>query len=198
MIIIDEEKNVSKVIYGGEVLIDLTSDTVDEAHLLRGYTAHDMSGAQVIGSCEFDVNSEDATVTSDEILAGQTAYARGSQLIGSMPNNGGINYDISTAEEEYTIPTGFHDGSGKVGISQTERDKLLPSNIRQGVNILGVEGTMSGVEDVTAEALTVTPSTSTQVVTPSEGYNYISQITVNAIPYSTSANSAGGITVTIG
>lgn len=196
--VIDEVKNVSKVIYGGEVLIDLTSDTVDDAHLLKGYTAHDKSGTQVVGSCEFDVNSEDATVTSDEILFGQTAYARGTQLVGSMPNNGGLSYDISTADEEYTIPTGFHDGSGKVSISQTEKTKLIPSNVRQGITLLGVEGTMSGLEDVQAETLTITPSTSTQVVTPSEGYNYISQVTVSTIPYSTSANSAGGITVTIG
>ena len=37
----------NKVIYGGNVLIDLTSDTVDTDHLLYGYTAHAKSGAPI-------------------------------------------------------------------------------------------------------------------------------------------------------
>ncbi len=40
----------NKVISFGQVLIDLTSDTVDAAHLLEGYTAHDKSGAVITGS----------------------------------------------------------------------------------------------------------------------------------------------------
>ena len=57
---------------------------------------------------------------------------------------------------------------------------------------------MTGTEDVTAESPTVTPSASQQVVTPGTGYNYLAQVTVNAIPYVEAANSAGGLTVTIG
>lgn len=40
---------VNKVVYGSDTLIDLTSDTVDAAHLAQGYTAHDMSGALITG-----------------------------------------------------------------------------------------------------------------------------------------------------
>ena len=44
----------------------------------------------------------------------------------------------------------------------------------------------------------VTPGKEEQTVLPDEGYNYLSQVVVNAIPYAESENSAGGLTVTIG
>ena len=58
---------------------------------------------------------------------------------------------------------------------------------------------MSGSEDVKAQARTVTPATTQQVVTPdsTQGYNYLSQVTVAAIPYAETDNAAGGKTVTI-
>ena len=115
-----------------------------------------------------------------------------------MPNRGAVTGTITTIDGEYTIQNGYHDGSGKVSIATTEQSKLIATNIRQGVTILGVEGTMSGSEDVNAQSRTVTPSATAQTVTPETGYNYLTQVTVNAIPYSESDNSAGGVTVTIG
>jgi hypothetical protein len=56
---------------------------------------------------------------------------------------------------------------------------------------------MSGSEDVNAQTKTVTPTTTSQTVTPDTGYNYLSQVTVNAIPYTETDNAAGGKTVTI-
>ena len=189
---------VNKVVYGGQTLIDLTADTVDESKLLTGYTAHDKSGVRITGTCDFDVNSQDATAGVAEVLGGKTFYARGEKHTGTMPNNGAVNGSISDKDQEYTVPLGFHDGSGKIGISAQERAKLIPSNIRQGISVLGVEGAMSGSEDVKAQAKTATPTTSQQVISPDAGYNYLSQVTILAIPYVESENSAGGITVTIG
>ena len=99
-----------------------------------------------------------------------------------------------------TIPAGYHDGSGSVTIDPIERAKIVANNIREGVKILGVTGTMSGDEDVQAQTKTVTPSKTAQTVLPdtAQGYNYLSQVTVEAIPYTETPNSAGGITVTIG
>lgn len=189
---------VNKVVYGGQTLIDLTADTVDESKLLAGYTAHDKSGVRITGTCDFDVNSQDATAGVAEVLHGKTFYARGEKHTGAMPNNGAVNGTISDKDQEYTVPLGFHDGSGKVGIAAQERAKLIPSNIRQGISILGVEGAMSGSEDVKAQSKTVTPATTQKIVMPDEGYNYLSQVTVEAISYVETPNSAGGITVTIG
>lgn len=189
---------INKVIYDGNTLIDLTGDTVTADKMLSGYKAHDKSGTVITGTCSFDVDSTDATATADEILATKTAYVKGSKVTGAMKNNGGVTGTISTKEQQYTIPQGFHDGSGKVSIDATEQAKLIAGNIREGVTILGVEGAMSGTEGANPQSKTVTPTSAQQTILPDEGYNYLSQVVVNAIPYSESENSAGGTTVTIG
>ena len=114
-----------------------------------------------------------------------------------MPNRGAVTGTISTVDGTYTIQNGYHDGSGTVGISATEQVKLIAENIRQGVEILGVTGTMSGSEDVSAQSKTITPTITSQTVTPDTGYNYLTQVTVEAIPYTETDNAAGGKTVTI-
>ena len=189
--------SVNKVIYGGNVLIDLTGDTITPDKLAEGVKAHDASGAQITGISTFDADTQDATAAAAEILSGKTAYVRGSKVTGTMKNNGGVTGTISSKSEQYTIPQGFHDGSGKVSIDATEQSKLIPANIRQGVTVLGVEGEMSGTEDANPQAKTVTPTITAQTVLPDEGYNYLSLVTVEAIPYNESDNAAGGKTVTI-
>lgn len=190
-------KNVNKVVYGNRTLIDLTSDTVTQDKILSGFTAHDKSGATITGTCDFDVNSTDATVAVAEILDGKTAYARGAKLVGTMPNKGAVNGTITTKAEQFTIPTGFHDGSGKVSIDATEQAKIIEANIKEGVTILGVTGTLAPASGVKAQSKTITPSTSEISVLPDEGYDYLATVTVSAIPTSESDNSAGGITFTI-
>lgn len=192
------EQNVSKVIYGGKTLIDLTQDTVTADKILKSYTTHDATGAKITGTCDFDSNTQDATAADSEILSGKTAYVKGTKKTGTMKNNASVTLEISKASDELTIQQGYHDGSGKVKIASTEKAKLIATNIREGVTILGVEGSMSGTEGATPQAKTVTPSTVVQEVLPDDGYNYLSQVTVEAIPYSESENSAGGLTVTIG
>lgn len=189
---------ISKVVYGSETLIDLTADTVEPSKLLKGFTAHGADGEKVTGTCEFDVDSSDATATAAEVLTGKTFAKGGSVLTGSMKNNGAVSGSIGTKAGTYTVPQGYHDGSGKVAIASAEQAKIISTNIREGVTILGVTGTMSGTEGAKAQSKTVTPSTSAQEVLPDDGYNYLSQVTVKAIPYNESTNAAGGTTVTIG
>lgn len=190
--------SINKVVYGGKTLIDLTGDTVTADKVLEGFTTHDKSGASITGTCTFDVNSGDATVSVAEMLTGKTAYARGTKLTGTMPNNGAVTGKISTKDGAYIIPQGYHDGSGTVGISETEKEKIIPSNIREGINILGVDGQMSGSEGMKPQSKTITPSSAQQTILPDEGYNCLSQVIVEKIPYVESENSAGGLTVTIG
>lgn len=194
------EKTISKVVYGGKTLIDLTSDTVTADKVLSGYTAHDKSGAIITGSCTFDADTGDATAADAEILSGKTAYVNGNKVTGTMKNNGAVTGTISKKEETYNIPIGYHDGSGKVSISTTEQAKIVAGNIRAGVSILGVTGTMSGTEGARAQEKTATPKTTQQIILPdsAQGFNYLSQVTVEPIPYNESENAQGGVTVTIG
>ena len=190
---------VSKVVLSnGTTLIDLTGDTITAADLLEGTTAHDKSGAPITGTCAYDSDTSEDTAAVGEILSGKTAHARGALLTGTMTNNGAVTGTISTVSGQYTVPQGYHDGSGKVSIASAEQAKIIATNIRQGVTILGVQGTMSGSEGVNAQSKSATPSWSQQVVSPDTGYTHLSQVTVAAIPIAYSDNSAGGQTVTIG
>lgn len=192
-----DNQHVNKIVYGSTVLIDLTADTVTADKILASYTAHDASGNTIAGTCDYDVNSQDANVKVAEILVGKTAYARGTKLTGTMPNNGSVSLTISTLDDEISIAQGYHDGSGKVSILSTEKAKLIASNIKQCITILGVTGTLEPSSSVKVHAKNVTPKTAEQVVLPGDGYDYLSQVTVAAIPYVETDNSAGGKTVTI-
>lgn len=190
----------NKIIYGGQVLIDLTQDDVTAADVASGKYVHLPSGEKVQGTNTYDADTSDATAIASEILIGKTAYKAGAELTGTMPNRGAVSGIISTKAGTYTVPQGYHDGSGTVEIDSTEQAKLIATNIREGVTILGVEGSMSGSEGVNATAATVTPYTTAQTITPADlgNYNSISQINVSAIAYTETDNAAGGVTVTIG
>lgn len=191
---------VNKVVNGetGDVIIDLTSDTlISASQLASGVKAHDRSGAQITGTNTYDADTSDANATASQILNGATAYVNGSKVTGSMTNNGAVSGTISTKAEQYTVPVGYHDGSGKVQIATAEQNKIIAGNIKQGVTLLGVQGSYAG-EAAVLQSKSVTPSFSSQTVTADTGYDALSQVTVAAIPYSETDNSAGGKTATFG
>lgn len=182
---------INKVIYGGNTLIDLTDTTALANKVLDGFYFYGRDGVKTEGVCTFDADTSDATATADDILYGETAYVNGNKLTGSMPNRGAVSATISSLTP-YTIQNGYHDGSGTVSVDSTN---ISAGNIKSGVTILGVEGTYTGAA-ITTQTKTVTPSTSQQVITADVGYDYLSQVTVNAIPYVETANTYG-TTVTI-
>lgn len=99
----------------------------------------------VNGSYAGGVDLSNDTITADKLLAGATAHnSAGEQITGSMTDNSGTSGTIETASGAFTIPQGYHDGSGSVAISQAEQAKIIPENIKAGVNILGVTGSASG------------------------------------------------------
>lgn len=189
---------VNKVIVGGETKLDLTGYTVVPEKLAQGYKAHDKSGAPIVGTNTFDADTSDATASAAEILDGKTAYVAGNKIVGTMPNKGTVNGEIAAKAEQFTIPAGFHDGSGKVGISATAQEAIVAGNIKQGVTILGIVGTYGG-EAVKAQAnKNVTPTFAAQEVLPDSGYDYLAKVTVAKIPVTETDNAAGGVTVTVG
>jgi hypothetical protein len=187
----------NKIIYGGTVLIDLTDATAVASDVASGKYFYGNDGVKTEGTSTKDSDTTDANASASEILSGKTAYVNKNKITGEMTNNGAVSGTISTKAGQYTVQQGFHDGSGKVGISTTEQNKIIASNIKSGITILGVTGNYSG-EAASVEAnKNVTPTASQQVVTPSTGYDYLAQVTVAAIPYSESPNTYG-TTVTIG
>ena len=190
---------VNKVVLAsGQTLIDLTSDTAIASDVQSGKYFHLKSGQRVQGTCTYDADTSDATASASEILATKTAYVSGNKITGSMTNNGGVTGTLSSTAS-YVIPQGYHDGSGTVGLDSTSLTNLTASNIREGVTILGIEGTMSGSEDVSAQSKNVTPTFSAQTIVPdSPTYNYLTQVNVAAISVVYADNAAGGQTCTIG
>ena len=187
---------INKVIYGGQTLIDITDTTALADKVLDGFYFYGRDGVKTEGTCTYNADTSDATATASEILSGSSAYVNGNKINGAMVNNGAVTGTITTKAQQYTIPVGYHDGSGKVSISSTEQAKIIASNIKNGVTILGVVGDYSG-EAVAVEAnKNATPATTSQVITPSTGYDYLAQVTVKAIPYTETPNTYG-TTVTI-
>ena len=189
----------NKIIYDGRVLLDLSADTITPDKVQLGIIYHGPDGEEHEGTCTFDLDTSEATLKPSEALEGKTFGANGKMQVGTGKNNGAVHGVISTKDGVYNVPIGLDNGSGNVVIDPTEMTKLIAENIRAGITILGVTGTMSGSEDVKAQAREVTPSASAdQVITPDTGYNYLSQVTVKKIPYTETPNAAGGTTVTIG
>lgn len=192
------DKLYNKIIYGNDVLIDLTADDVLEEDVAKDKIFHDRTGAIKRGTSTKDADTSDADALASEILDTKIAYVKGERLEGTMPNRGAVEAKIVDIETPYIVPNGYHDGTGTVDIDDVEKAKIIGGNIKSGVTILGVEGTYEGEggKGQTKEVESYTDSPN--VVLPDEGFDYLTQVTVEKIFYEESDNSAGGTTVSIG
>lgn len=87
-------------------------------------------------------DTADGNITSADVLTGKTGYSATGSVSGSMANNGSTSGTISTKAGTVTIPAGYTSG-GTVAISATEQSKIIGANIKSGVTLLGVSGTLS-------------------------------------------------------
>lgn len=93
------------------------------------------------GTAKF-YDTASADITGADVLTGKTAYGSSGSVSGSMANNGATSGTISTKAGTVTIPAGYTSG-GTVSISSTEQAKIIASNIRSGVTILGQAGSLA-------------------------------------------------------
>lgn len=93
------------------------------------------------GTAKF-YDTSGASAAAENILSGKSAYGASGELQGSMADNGATGGTISTKAGTVTIPAGYTTG-GTVGISSTEQAKVIASNIKSGVTLLGVAGSLS-------------------------------------------------------
>lgn len=88
----------------------------------------------------FDTSSAD--IASEHVLSGKTGFGASGSVSGNMANNGSTSGTISTKAGTVTIPAGYTTG-GTVQINSTEQAKIIASNIKSGVTILGQAGSLT-------------------------------------------------------
>lgn len=93
------------------------------------------------GTAKF-YDTASADITSADVLTGKTAFGSGGSVSGGMANNGSTSGTISTKAGTVNIPQGYTSG-GTVSISSTEQNKIIASNIKSGVTLLGVDGSLA-------------------------------------------------------
>lgn len=119
---------------------------------------------------------DDTNALPSEIIQGKKAYVKGDKITGTMANNGELNYTPTT--EAQIIPEGYTSG-GIIGAVSSDIDSnIIPTNIRAGVSVLGIEGNLE--PDKPDQSKTVTPTTQEQVIRGDTGYE-LAQVTVNPV-----------------
>lgn len=95
------------------------------------------SGTETFSSLATKIRaiSTDATAGTGDVLLGKTFYQGGSKKTGTMPNRGSPTWTPGTSN--IVLPSGYYSGGTIVGDPD-----LVPANIKQGVNIFGVTGTV--------------------------------------------------------
>ena len=80
------------------------------------------------------IDTSDADAISDDILIDKIAYVAGSKVTGSMADNGAVSkvLDSTTGNQNYTVPAGYHNGSGTVQIV-LESKNATPTKITQNI-----------------------------------------------------------------
>ena len=78
------------------------------------------------------IDTTDADAVAGDILDGKFAYVDGEKIEGTMVNNGAVSKTLSGSATSYTVPAGYHDGTGTVSIV-TETKSATPTKSAQTI-----------------------------------------------------------------
>ena len=139
-----------------------------------------------------------ATATSDKVLEGSTIYTLSGLVAGTMINNGSVSQTLNTGED-YTIPKGYHDGTGMVTanpLSSQTSATAVASNLLSGktawVNGSKITGTMTNKSGATVSATTITESGANALITIPENAYYSTSSKIS-VPIQTIKNEVSSI-----
>ena len=107
-----------------------------------------------------DVSS--VTAAASDVLAGKIfVTSAGAVTTGEMPNNGAVNKTLTAQEQNYTIPKGYHSGTGSVSISP-ESKTATPTKAQQTISpTAGKVLTSVVVEPIPAQYVDTSDATAT-------------------------------------
>ena len=122
---------VNKVVLaGGNTLIDLTSDTAEQADVAYGKYFHLKSGQRVQGTSTKDSDTTDANASAGDIANGKTAYVNKVKIVGEMPIIGSEVLVIDDINDEPAISAGSMTAAGKQSLTPPKRRRLFPATSR--------------------------------------------------------------------
>lgn len=139
------------------------------------------------GNTLIDLSND--TVTAAKMLEGSKAHDKaGNSITGTIKDNGSISETMDGLNtKSVTVPSGYTAG-GSVALDDTI-DNLADEQsdiLDQIATALAGKAAAAPIEPE-LQGKTVSPSTSQQIVTPDEGYDGLSKVTVNAMPTATQA-----------
>ena len=159
----------------GTMPVQTLNQTLNPGGSVTLPTGYYEEGANVISASALS-GATAGTAAASHILSGYTAWVNGSKLTGTMTNRGAISHSLA-ANGSYTVPAGWHNGSGKVTQSLATQGaktvtpntanqtvcsanrwttgnlivagngNLVAGNIRNGITIFGIRGTFTGWVD---------------------------------------------------
>ena len=104
------------------------------------------------------------------------------EAVESIAENGAVSKKLDTSATSYTVPAGYHNGSGTVSIELEEKTVTANGDVTPTAGKVLSKVTVNVENAPTLQEKSVTPTKSEQSVAPDEGYDGLSQVTVGAIP----------------